>query len=592
QDDDEADQDVDSDDDEDLEDEGEGGEDWGEGDDGWSPPQPASSTDSDDEELEGSSTDVDSPVGSGPSDSFDVPPSDSSEAELDDDADESGAGEWEQSADEDESNSGDSSDVEDVREGGSEGESGDVSSDDEEIAEGDDDSRQGDADDGTSNEDDGDSEMDGEEGTSSGSSGSDEGGDEGEGVADGDELLSGTESLSESGDDDVTMSSEGDADAVTEAQDGADQPDPDAEEEAGQPAPEWGEEKGAAEILDHMLGHDHHDEDNEDFDERQKRQEEDEAMEVAIMSAKYFDTTPKNILGFRLHREGAHESVANVDMALAWTHAYGIHGGYNASRSRVEMGIDCPLGEQFSPPESVIGSTLLGARLAFTANRRSRAERGLKSGKVDRRSLGRRAPFDDPRVFHKIRRPGKRDYFVLIGMDVSGSTKGEALKLEKKAVMAEAEVLSRLGINFAIYAHSAKAHEITHTQMSMDLYEIKAPDEPWNSGTRHRLTELGPDGGNVDGHTLEFYRRILDGRKETDKVLQYYTDGAMPASNFHEELAVMKENIKICNDRGYTLMAVGVGTDSPAAHGFDTVQVDEVADVARVVQHLGRRLQA
>jgi hypothetical protein len=121
---------------------------------------------------------------------------------------------------------------------------------------------------------------------------------------------------------------------------------------------------------------------------------------------------------------------------------------------------------------------------------------------------------------------------------------------------------------------------------------VKAPGEPWNNTTRTRLTELGPDSCNLDGHTLEFYRKILDERRETDRVIQYYTDGQMPLENYEEELAVLQHNIKICRDRGYHLMAVGCNTDSPQAHGFDTVRIDDVEDVSKVVQHLGRRLQS
>lgn len=569
-------------------------EDWGDGEKDWQAPQspPSDRHDDGDEESPGED---ESPTGSGVVESKDLPESEEEGGvELGDDADESVEDDGESPSSSTSSESSDPSDVEEEREGGSEGESDSMESNDEEAAD------RNDSEDGSGSESGGADEVDGDQelgdegqGPESDPSAEDEddasddqvadgdGSGEGEGQADGDgdELLSGTESLSDTDRTDDALGDEEDGETPEEPQD-----------EDTEPAPEWGDSEGALDILDYMLGHTHDDDDEED---EETKREEDAAMESAIMSAQYFDTSPQNILGLRLHREGAHESVQGMDMALAWTHAYDAHGaGYYSMHSRMDLGIDCKYGESYRPAESVVGGTLQNARLAFTANRRSRATRGLKSGKVDKRALGKRAPFDDPRVFQKTTRPGKRDYFVLIGMDVSGSTKGSTLNLEKKAVMAEAEVLARLGINFAIYAHSAKAHDMQFVEMSMDLYEIKAPGEAWNNSTRHRLAELGPDGGNVDGHTLEFYRKILDERKETDKILQYYTDGAMPAANFTEELEVMKRNIKICRDRGYTLMAVGVGTDSPAAHGFDTVRIDEVRDVARVVQQLGRRLQA
>lgn len=563
------------------------------------PEDDSTSDDFDDDNLEGSSSDDEPLLDSPAHESRDIPPGDDEvDAELGDDADESREDEREPSDDSSDSEPGDPSDVEDEFEGGSqdESEAEESSEEDSSLAGGDQAEGEGGSESGGADEDDGDDELaEGGEGDESGSSGLDEGegsdgggageseeDGEGEGESededgDGNELTSGTESLSQTDTGD------------TGGHDGEAPKPPEESPDEGTPEPkDWGDSQGADNLLDQMLGHSHHEDDDRDPEEKM---EEDEAMEAAIMSSNYFDTSPMNIVGVRVHREGDHKDIAGVDMALAWTHAYDSHGGYYSRYSRRDLGIDCPEGEEFRPTESIVGATLLNARLAFTANQRSRAHRGLKSGKVDRRALGKRAPFDDPRVFQKTTRPGKRSYFVCIGMDVSGSTRGKELLLEKKAVMAEAEVLGRLGINFAVYAHSAKSHPPAWTDLSMDIYEIKAPDEPWNNSTRHRLVELGPDGGNVDGHTLEFYRKVLDGRKETDKILQYYTDGAMPAANAIEELEVMKRNIKVCKDRGYTLMAVGIGTDSPVAHGFDTVRVDEVGDVSRVVQHLGKRLQ-
>lgn len=389
----------------------------------------------------------------------------------------------------------------------------------------------------------------------------------GEGAADRDEIGSSMDS---------TSSGEGEGALGDDEEDSEEPLDPD---EDGR---DWGSASDSQDLLDEVFGHHPH-----KFDDELDPEvlEEVEAMRKAVVVTGYFDEHPRNVAGVCWHKEDDHKEVAGMNAATAWTHSYESWGMYHGIFSREELGID----GDFEPAEATIGSTLMRARLAFSQNRRTRQVRNLKAGKVDRRVLGKRAPLDDPRLFHKTRRPGRRDYFVLIGMDVSGSTRGRELVTMKQSVMAEAEVLSRLGVNFSVFCHSGKGMEVD--ELFVDIYEIKAPEEPWNNATRRRLSEIGPDAGNLDGHTLELYRKVLDTRNETDRILQYYTDGRMPATNGPEELEVLKRNIGLCKDRGYTLMAVAVGTDSPREHGFDTVRIDGPEDVPSVVEHLGRRLQ-
>jgi cobalamin biosynthesis protein CobT len=553
-------------DDSDLEDEGED-EDWED----WTP-APSSDFDPGNDPEEEGDADPASPGG---------------EVDLGDDSDEYGPDEREPSSDSTDSEQGDPSDVEDERTDGSEDES-EYEEDDSPLPDWDDEPGEGGSESGGTDEGDADQEHedsgdgerqnesgdDSEGGAGEAGSGGVDSDDEGEGDGiDDNALNSATENVSEhdrlnGADDDEEDGSDG-----ATGQDGA-------EDER-----DWGTEEGADNALQELLGHGHQHDDEED----EGRIPDKEAAQLMgeALAGSYFDNTPRNIGGLRLHREGDHQTVNGADYASGWTHAY---EGYFSKLSRRDWGIDPEEGGTFSAPEAVIGSSLLHARLAFAANRRSASQHNLKSGKVDRRVLGKRAPHGDERLFYKKQIPKKRDYFVLIGFDISGSTLGDRIRIMKKCVMAEAEVLHRLGVSFAIYAHSGK--DDPNGTVGLDIYEIKADGEPWNDTTRTRLTEIGPDSSNLDGHTLEYYRKVLDGRRETDRILQYYTDGAMPAENYTEELEVMQRNIEICKHRGYHLMAVGVTTDSPAAHGFDTVRVNSVEDVSKVVQHLGRRLQS
>lgn len=126
--------------------------------------------------------------------------------------------------------------------------------------------------------------------------------------------------------------------------------------------------------------------------------------------------------------------------------------------------------------------------------------------------------------------------------------------------------------------------------MDLDIYIIKEHNQPWNDEVKIALREIGPDNCNLDGHTLEYYRKYIERRPETDKIILYYTDGKMPAENHDEELVILQREIKVCKRKNITLLGVGIRTDSPVRHGLDTVQVDTDEDIVKVVRHLEKRL--
>lgn len=244
----------------------------------------------------------------------------------------------------------------------------------------------------------------------------------------------------------------------------------------------------------------------------------------------------------------------------------------------------------FKSDERNLSPAITQARLAFDVNARAKRYRNQRSGKVAAKTLAKRVPFGDERVFSKRVTPDKRDYAVVIGMDISGSTSGHTLTEEKFAVLGMCDLLARLGIKFELWAHST-ATTLSDFKDYPDLYQIKDQSTPWSDETRKVLENMRSCGANLDGHTLRFYRKRLESMRATDRVLMYYTDGAMPASNYAEELKVLKSEINYAHKHGITLMAVGMGTDSPVEHGFDTCQVDSPKDYRKVVEHLGKRLQ-
>jgi hypothetical protein len=311
-----------------------------------------------------------------------------------------------------------------------------------------------------------------------------------------------------------------------------------------------------------------------------------EAVTKAILGM-YFETPSASVIGVREHHYGQPMILNGHNYSQAWeSRRGGIYGSMGYS--------DKALGKEgdFSCAESILGPALLRMRVAFADNKRGKTIEHIKSGKVNGRVLGKRAPSGDDRLFKRKILPGKKDYFVLLGLDVSGSTVGRNIALIKASAMAQATLLQRMGVNFAIYAHTGNQHAGHGVYgLDLDIYVIKSADDPWDSKVQERLTQLGPDSCNLDGHTLEYYRKRLDERPETDKIIMYYTDGKMPAENHDEELEILQRELKICKRKQYIVMGVGIRTDSPVRHGLDTVQIDTIEEVGKVVKHLEKVLK-
>lgn len=314
---------------------------------------------------------------------------------------------------------------------------------------------------------------------------------------------------------------------------------PEPEEFEGDP---WDAGREAQELLEKLVGHSGPEMGEDTRDERRM-------VESVIGTSDHFDTPSRQL--------------SSVNVAKP----------ESTSRKKIEIS------------ETILGPALLHLRKALENNQRASFDRNRKSGRIAASTLGKRAWNDDPRLFHKKVIPGKRDYAVVIGVDISGSTAwSSTLSVELKAAHAQAELCARVGIKFAVFAHTGSVD-------GLEITVVKEFNEPWNDKTQRRLAALRSGSANYDGHTLEFYRKALDRVAATDKILMYYSDGAMPAENFNEELALLKKEIRTCRQRGYVLMGVGIGSSDPAKYGMDTVRIDRADEVIKVVRHLGKRLE-
>lgn len=309
----------------------------------------------------------------------------------------------------------------------------------------------------------------------------------------------------------------------------------------------------------------------------EETEEDDKEINRAINQAEHFDKPSDGLTGVNIHTDPD-----DTRVAMGYS-AWGRLADAEAGKHGMAM-----------PTESILGGSLLRMRATFADNAKRKNLTNLKSGRVNARTLGRRVTTGDDRLFHKPILPGKRDYFVVLGLDVSGSTSGRTIQQMKAAIYAQAELLSRVGVPFAMYAHSGSpsgaSSEWDWATLALDMYVIKSPDQPWDTKAKDRLFRIYASAANLDGHTLEFYRKVLDERRETDRIIMYYTDGSMPAENYNEELSVLVSEIAKCKQRGYHLMAVGCGNTEPEGYGLPTVSYNGPEDVPAVVKFLEKRL--
>jgi hypothetical protein len=257
--------------------------------------------------------------------------------------------------------------------------------------------------------------------------------------------------------------------------------------------------------------------------------------------------------------------------------------------------------EDLQVPEQYLAPALSHLRAVFAENKARRKVRNLKKGRLATRTLATRAPLEDDRLFQKRLVPAKRGHFILLGLDVSGSTAGRLgtyydrnamrrITLIKEVGLAFAELLSRLGVDFALYAHSGSFYYRYEADMKVSIVEVKGVHDRWTAIEKDRLHRLKPYSANLDGHTLEFYRKRAQESDATTKTILYLTDGDMPMENYDEELEILQREISLCRKLGIGLAGVGVNTTAPTQHGLETIEVNSVEDITHVVKALRRIL--
>lgn len=296
-------------------------------------------------------------------------------------------------------------------------------------------------------------------------------------------------------------------------------------------------------------------------------------------------------------RGGGREDDTNSEMEIAilqegWTDAPTIEFGGVEYRPWGREGGSC--GKE--PGENVLGPSLGKLRAVLAPNQLHEHTRHIRSGRLDSRVLGRRAAVEDNRMFARRVVHTKRDFFFVLGLDVSGSTGAVAggnrrvIDVLVSAAWAQAELLHRLGVPFAIITHTTGGG--WGDDVTLDLREVKGADEPWNSVTKDRLRSIRPMSGNLDARAMVAFRKFAERQQAREKFIIQYSDGEFPVMNIEDEEAVIASEIELYRRRpDLRFMMVGIQTSSPEQFGFDFVRVEDETETMKVVNQIERAVK-
>lgn len=259
-------------------------------------------------------------------------------------------------------------------------------------------------------------------------------------------------------------------------------------------------------------------------------------------------------------------------------------------------------------------------REALGFNRRSAHDPNLPYGRLHGSKLAR-VPTGGRRVFRRLEKAKKRSYAVLIGVDLSGSTHSRAEgdrdvnDILVELAYRQAELLAAVGVPFMVVGHtgrhrydgdyllgelSSAERRLWPSSTTTDLYLAKTFAEPWRREQKLAMLSFPACAQNLDGQTMQTYIRLLAAQRATDRLLLYYTDGAMPAEDSTRQQAILESELSRAaawskrKDHRLSVIGVGYNTDSPKQYGLDTIEVNGSdgikSNIQTVVSGLAERI--
>jgi cobaltochelatase CobT len=243
-------------------------------------------------------------------------------------------------------------------------------------------------------------------------------------------------------------------------------------------------------------------------------------------------------------------------------------------------------------------SALRSKILTVLQSRKARRHDGDKeSGAIDASTLYS-LRLGNKRIFSQRSPDVDTDTVVGILVDQSGSMGSgdhgsNKAHVARKATLALAETLHRVGIPFAVWGfdndYSANVRATTEEAELYNRFEgsrtevYKGFDENFNR-CRTRFVNISGHGNNVDSEFVQWAARQLAHRKESRKILMVISDGMPQASGDCDIMAAhLKEVVQQTINAGIEVFGIGVMTDAVKDFYPDHVVVNEIGELAKAV---------
>ncbi|MGA3085266.1 MAG: VWA domain-containing protein [Thermodesulfobacteriota bacterium] len=187
----------------------------------------------------------------------------------------------------------------------------------------------------------------------------------------------------------------------------------------------------------------------------------------------------------------------------------------------------------------------------------------------------------------------KRDIAVAFLVDMSRSTKGATIELEKEALIIMSEALNEVGDVFAVYGFSGDNRD------NVDFYRIKTFDDPYDQQVKKRISAIEDRFENRDGTAIRHTINILRRRAERTKMLILLSDGKPVDKEYSGTYAIEDTRLALKEARHYGIKTFCITVDRTAAeylprmysHSSWTV-IDEVSKLPEKITRIYRMLTA
>ncbi|MBA4394462.1 MAG: hypothetical protein C0407_12995, partial [Desulfobacca sp.] len=194
---------------------------------------------------------------------------------------------------------------------------------------------------------------------------------------------------------------------------------------------------------------------------------------------------------------------------------------------------------------------------------------------------------------YSLNRKKRRDIAVAFLIDMSRSTKGVTITLEKESLVIMSEALHEVGDAFAVFGFSGDNRD------NMDFYRIKDFDDPYNDQVKKRISAIEERFENRDGTAIRHAIHKLRKRAERTKMIILLSDGKPVDKDYSGPYAIEDTRLALKEAQHLGMKTFCITVDRAAAeylprmysHSSWTV-IDDVGKLPEKITRIYRMLTA